>query len=71
MRLIRGAQRRLAQSSHTDAARFDMHPNDEDEVHLVAQMATPPVEESSVNFGFWMMAIIVAVALLVMIVSRC
>lgn len=63
MRQVRVVQRRFATASH---------PGDEDEVHLVVPLPTPPVEEKeSLDFGAWIFAAIVAVALLVLVVSRC
>jgi hypothetical protein len=72
LRMIRGLQRRFTRSATTDEALpCASHPNDEDEVHMIVPVDSPAVEEASAHFGSWLMAVIVAVAILVLLAQRC
>jgi hypothetical protein len=48
-----------------------VRPEDHPELMLFSGTQSAPVDENSANFGLWMIAVIIAVAMLLIIMSRC
>ncbi len=62
-----GNRIRAAEKRSIGEVRLQDHP----ELILFPGSTPPPVDESSATFGAWVMAVVVGVALLLMILSRC
>jgi hypothetical protein len=72
LRVIRKLKQRFAGHEIADRVRQDtLHPNDEDEMHLIVPAGAPAVEETSAHFGAWIVAVIIAMSVLVMLAQRC
>ena len=48
-----------------------VRPEDHPELMLFSGTAPTPVDENSADFGSWMIAVIVGIAVVLIIVSRC